>query len=206
MDTLNIKILIIVLLSLTVSFLYAQEDVFDEIYDNLMENYIKIETYKADLTQENYWKNIDVKKMSYGKIYYNKSFLLIDYSDPAGQKMLIDSTSVMFYDSTSCLALISDKVDIELRPMNFISLYWNNSQKEIIKQEQSCIVIKFITSENERIFVTIEDFYINELKILDEYNNSVKYLFINEEFNIDLSKSTFEIDLPDDVNIVDNRQ
>jgi outer membrane lipoprotein-sorting protein len=206
MDTLNIKILIIVLLSLTVSFLYAQEDVFDEIYDNLMENYNKIETYKADLTQENYWKDLDVKKMSYGKIYYNKNFLLLDYSDPAGQKMLINSTSVIIYDSTSCQAFISDKIDIELRPMKFISLYWNNSQKEIIKQEQSCIVIKFITSENEQIFVTIEDFYINELKILDEYNNSVKYLFINEEFNIDLSKSTFEIDLPDDVNIVDNRQ
>lgn len=203
---LNIKILIIVLLSLTVSFLYAQEDIFDEIYDNLMENYNKIETYKADLTQENYWKDLDVKKMSYGKIYYNKNFLLLDYSDPPGQKMLINSTSVIIYDSTSCQAFISDKIDIELRPINFISLYWNNSQKEIIKQEQSCIVVKFITSENERIFVTIEDFYINELKILDEYNNSVKYLFINEEFNIDLSKSTFEIDLPDDVNIVDNRQ
>ncbi len=206
MDMLNIKILIIVLLSLTVSFLYAQEDIFDEIYDNLMENYNKIETYKADLTQENYWKDLDVKKMSYGKIYYNKNFLLLDYSDPPGQKMLINSTSVIIYDSTSCQAFISDKIDIELRPINFISLYWNNSQKEIIKQEQSCIVVKFITSENERIFVTIEDFYINELKILDEYNNSVKYLFINEEFNIDLSKSTFEIDLPDDVNIVDNRQ
>ena len=204
MDTLNIKIVIAVLF--TISLLYAQEEVFDEIYDNLIENYNKIETYKADLIQENYWKDLDVKKMSYGKIYYNKNFLLIDYSDPAGQKMLIDSTSVMIYDSTSCQAFISDKIDIELRPMNFISLYWNNSQKEIIKQEQSCIVIKFITSENEQIFVTIEDFYINELKILDEYNNSVIYLFINEEFNIDLSKSTFDIDLPDDVNIVDNRK
>ena len=183
----------------------TQAYIFDDIYLNLQTKYDSIKTFQSDFEQLNFWIELDVQKKSYGKIYYDETKLLLDYSEPAGQKMLIDSTTVTIYDSTSNQALISNKVETELRPIKFISLYWENSQKEIIEQNEDYWKIKISTQFEENILVEIKNYLITGFTFFDKEGNSVQYNFLNEKINEQLPENVFELILPKDVNIIDNR-
>jgi len=181
------------------------EFIFDEIYQDLQSRYASIHTFQSDFEQTNFWKELDIQKESYGKIFYDESKLLLNYSEPAGQKMFIDSTTVTIYDSTSNQALLSNKVETELRPVKFISLYWENSEKEIIEQSETYLKIKIITEFEEHILVEIKNNLITGFTFYDKEGNSVQYNFLNEKINGQLPENIFELKLPEDVNIIDNR-
>ncbi len=203
----NWRILSFLILLISYSFsLFAQNDILNKIHLDLIEKYDSIQTYEADFIQENFWKEINTAKTSYGKIYYDSSFLLLEYSEPEGQKLLIDSLSVTIYDSASNQVLISNKNDYELKPISIISDFWINSQKKMIKNSENEVQIKLITPENEQIFVRIKDNLIIEIQIVDNSANMVKYSFSAEKINKQLSQEIFELNLPEDVNIIDNRQ
>ena len=202
----NQKILPFLLLLTLCSFsLFAQDDVLNKIYLDLIEKYDSIKTYEADFIQENFWKEIDTAKTSYGKIYYDSCFLLMEYSEPEGQKLLIDSLSVTIYDAASNQVLISNKNDYELKPISIISEYWANSQKELLENNENEIQIKLITPENEQFLIRIKDNLIIEIQLFDNSENMVKYSFSEERINKQLSKEIFELKLPEDVNVIDNR-
>ncbi len=202
----NRKILFVLILYFSFStFILAQDDILNEIYLDLLEKYDSIKTYEADFIQENFWKEIDTAKTSYGKIYYDSSFLLLEYSEPEGQKLLIDSLSVTIYDAASNQVLISNKNDYELKPISILSEYWQNSQKELIENSENGTQIKLITPDNEQIFVLIKDNLIIEIQIFDNSENMVKYSFSAEKINQQLAKEIFELNLPEDVNVIDNR-
>lgn len=202
----NRKILSFLILLISYSFsLFAQDDILNEIYLDLLEKYDSINTYEADFEQHNFWKEIDIAKTSFGKIYYDSSFLLLEYSEPEGQKLLIDSLSVTIYDAVSNQVLISNKNDYELKPISIISEFWQNSQKELIENKENGTQIKLVTPENEKICIRIKDGLIIEIQIFDNSENMVKYSFFSEKINKQLSQDIFELNLPEDVNIIDNR-
>ncbi len=185
--------------------LSAQSEILDDIYLDLQSNYDSISTFQSDFEQTNFWKEMDITKQSVGKIFYDESRLLLDYSEPQGQKMLIDSTTVTIYDSTSNQALISNKVETELRPVKFISLYWENSEKEIIEQSSVHCKIEITTLFEEHILVEIKEGLISGFTFFDKDGNSVNYNFLNKKINEQLPLGIFEMDLPENVNIFDNR-
>jgi len=200
------KILLVLILFISFSaFILAQDDILNRIHLDLIEKYDSIKTYEADFIQENFWKEIDTAKTSYGKIYYDSSFLLLEYSEPEGQKLLIDSLSVTIYDAGSNQVLISNKNDYELKPISIISDFWKNSQKKLIENSENEVQIKLITPEKEQIFVRIKDNLIIEIQIFDNSENMVRYTFSAEKMNKQLSQKIFELNLPEDVNVIDNR-
>jgi outer membrane lipoprotein-sorting protein len=156
--------------------------------------------------QENYWKELDTFKQSYGKIYYDSSHMLLDYEEPAGQKLLIVNSAITIYEPSSNQALISNEINMELRPVTFISQYWDISQKELIEENEKSIKIKFITPEKEQIFIHLNDCLITEFLILDEFENSVVYKFSSEIINEQLPENIFQLNLPENTNIIDSRK
>ncbi|MCK4695211.1 MAG: outer membrane lipoprotein carrier protein LolA [Candidatus Cloacimonetes bacterium] len=203
MDSYLSKILLI--LFLFFSSLFANEKL-EEIYENILIKYSSIKTYEANFMQENYWKELDTFKQSYGKIYYDSSHMLLDYEEPAGQKLLIVNSAITIYEPSSNQALISNEINMELRPVTFISQYWDISQKELIEENEKSIKIKFITPEKEQIFIHLNDCLITEFLILDEFENSVVYKFSSEKINKQLPENIFQLNLPENTNIIDSRK
>jgi outer membrane lipoprotein-sorting protein len=63
-----------------------------------------------------------------------------------------------------------------------------------------------ITPDKQQIVVQAQDSLITEFSIIDIDENSVTYKFSNEKINKSLPKDIFEITLPEDTNIIDNRR
>ena len=197
------KILLAFILLLFLS--ASADDKLDEIYNSVIEKYSSISTFEADFTQENYWKDLDVEKISSGKVYYNRNCFLLSYSDPAGQTLLLEDNILKIVDIESNQMLITDNITHELRPDKIISSYWQNSQVDLKNRAEDLIELSFITQPGDSIFVVLNDFLIREFCFVDDQGNSVKYSFSNSVVNPDLSDSVFELDLPQDIDIIDNR-
>ncbi len=202
MDFPKIKIIIVlVLLNISV---FSQAIELVDIYDQILITYSTIKTCSMDFLQENYWKEIDTFQQSKGKIYYDKDHFLIDYSEPAEQKLLVENDTYTIYEPSIKQAMITDNKKVELNPEKFISHYWDISEKELIEEEDDFIKIKLITPRNESIFLSLSNFYLIDVLIIAPTEDSVHYSFDNQKYNIDLADNIFEINFPDDTNIIDS--
>ncbi len=185
--------------------LIAKEKALEIIYEEVLITYSTIHTYEANFVQENYWEEIEVYKTSEGKLYYNKENLLMNYSIPEGQKLLIKENSMTMYDPISEQAIISDEIELELRPDKLISHYWDISEKELIEQFNDTIKIKLLTPEEEKIVITITNSIVTEFNIMDKNSNFVIYEFSDIQINKALPDKIFELNLPEETNIIDTR-
>ena len=185
--------------------LIANENTLETIYEQVLLTYSTIRTYETSFVQDNYWKEIDIYKSSEGKLYYDKENLLMNYSVPVGQKLLIKNNSMMMYDPVSGQAIISDKIEIELRPDMLISHYWDISKKELIDQFNGTVKIKMFTPQEEKIIITISNNIVTEFNIVDKNKNFVIYKFSDIQINKVLPDKIFELTLPDNTSIIDTR-
>ena len=185
------------------SLLIANEIALEKVYDEALLTYSTIYSYEASFLQINYWNEIDVYKSSEGKLYYNKENLLMDYSQPIGQKLLVKENSMTMYDSVAKHAIISNK--IEIRPDKLISHYWDISKKELLDQSGNTIKIKLQAPEEDKIVITISNKFITEFNIVDINKNYVIYKFFDIRINKELPENIFELILPEDTSIIDTR-
>jgi len=196
------KLLLFLLLP---TLLIATDNTLENTYENILITYSTAYTYEAKFIQENYWAEINIDKISEGKLYYNKENLLMDYSQPDGQKLLINEEYMTMYDPIADQAMISDEFDIELRPDKLISHYWDISEKEIIDKFDDTIKIKLKTPQEENIIITISNKLVTEFNIVDENGNFIIYKFYNIKINEGLPENIFELTLPESTNIFDTR-
>ncbi|MBT3756587.1 MAG: outer membrane lipoprotein carrier protein LolA [Candidatus Cloacimonetes bacterium] len=196
------KLLLFLLLP---TLLIATDNTLENTYENILITYSTVYTYEAKFIQENYWAEINIDKISEGKLYYDKENLLMDYSQPDGQKLLINEEYMTMYDPIADQAMISDEFDIELRPDKLISHYWDISEKEIIDKFDDTIKIKLKTPQEENIIITISNKLVTEFNIVDENGNFIIYKFYNIKINEGLPENIFELTLPESTNIFDTR-
>ena len=196
------KILLFILFP---TLLIAGDVTLENIYEDVIITYSTIYTYEAEFKQENYWAEINIDKISKGKLYYDKENLLMDYSQPDGQKLHINKEFMTMYDPIAGQAMISDEFEIELRPDKLISLYWDVSEKEIIDQYDNTVKIMLKSPQEEDIIITISDKLVTEFNIVDKNGNFVIYKFSNVNINKALPENIFELTLPDSTNIFDTR-
>jgi len=204
MDILKTKLLIILFAAL--SLLWCEEIDPDIVKQNLIEHYSSIETYQADFEQSNYWQELELELNSFGKIFYNRSYLKLQYEDPEGQFLLLDSLYVTMYDPGSNQAIISSGSEIDIRPLSIISRYWDNSLIQSLELVNDTTYVSLKTINDEFIEFGVYDNRILELIYADLDKNRVKYRFRNEQINLKLPAGVFDVQLPEDVNLIDNRQ
>ncbi|MCD6176683.1 MAG: outer membrane lipoprotein carrier protein LolA [Candidatus Cloacimonetes bacterium] len=196
------KILLFLMLP---TLLLSNDQTLEKAYNDVLLTFSTVYTYEASCLQINYWEEIDIYKSSLGKLYYDKENFLIDYSQPDGQKLLINEDSMTMYDPVAGQAIISDQFEMELRPDKFISHYWDMSEKELVEQFDNTIKIKLLTPQEENIIITISNKMIIEFDIMDKNKNYVIYKFSDIQINKTLPDKIFELILPKETSIIDTR-
>jgi len=196
------KILLFLMLP---TLLLSNDQILEKAYSDVLLTFSTAYTYEASCLQINYWEEIDIYKSSVGKLYYDKENFLIDYSQPDGQKLLINEDSMTMYDPVAGQAIISDQFEMELRPDKFISHYWDMSEKELVEQFDNTIKIKLLTPQEENIIITISNKMIIEFDIMDKNKNYVIYKFSDIQINKTLPDKIFELILPKETSIIDTR-
>jgi len=201
-----LKISILLFLLIIVFSANTQELSLKKIYKDIVSEYEKIDTFQANFVQKNFWQEADISQESKGKIIYNSEKLLLAYSDPKGQKMFVDSTSVTVFDPNANQAMITHRTEQSLRPIELIKNYWNISDKEILSRDPEKIIVSLKTENEQDIIIQIRNNLVISFELSDNEKNSVSYNFENIEVNMIIPESIFNFELPGDVNLIDTRE
>jgi len=186
--------------------LIAQPGDLNHIYENMISTYDSVVTFQADFVQENYWPEMEISQSSNGVIYYDSDNLLMEYSNPEGQIMLIDPNNVTIYDAASQQALISPKQAVKLRPIEVIKHYWKISQISILDETEEGMNLRLKVNNGEIVIIKIVNSLVSQISILDVDKNSVTYKFGGMMINEEIPAETFEFKIPEDARIIDNRK
>jgi len=192
------------ILLLLISSLYLSADQLDDIYNQIIDEYSKISSFEATLSQENYWSEIDRTKSTTGRIYYNTDSLYISYDPPDEQELFVQGNTVIMHDKKSGQAIYMDKGEFWIRPLGIIKSYWNESEKQLLPVQDDFIML-LIKRADEEIIISLKSGLITSLLITDKENNSVKYQFLDEKINSEFPKGIFIPKFPKNTNIIDNR-
>ncbi len=191
--------LIFVLMS---SVLLAQN--LDDIYQKIVDTYQKTSTFEGEFIQENFYSELDILKDSKGKIYFDEVFFMLEYIEPSGQVLLLKDKELKIFDSNENQLIITslNTVIKSLNPIDILSYYWQNSDKEM---RDGKLIIKPIKEDDIKL-LHIEfndDFLINKIKYYDQNENFVSYEFLKIKTNIKFKSDQFNLNIPDDVFIIE---
>ncbi|MEA1972589.1 MAG: outer membrane lipoprotein carrier protein LolA, partial [Candidatus Cloacimonadota bacterium] len=132
------KISFIILLALPLA-IFANNS---KILKKIEENY-DTKTFSANFSQTNFWSEIEVEKVSNGKMFYNKEKLILNYSEPVGQQLLLEGKNLSIYDKESNQLSVTkvDNAISKIKPIEIIKYYWQKSEVSISESENMLTAI-----------------------------------------------------------------
>jgi outer membrane lipoprotein-sorting protein len=200
------KYLLIVFLLITVSFLSCLS--VEDAYLAVKSSYKAIENFQADLVQKNSFKAEDTEIESKAKFYYQPDKILIKYTEPQEQMILMSGIDVKFYDkdSNTCVQMRDNDNSIQLNPIYVIDKFWKYSDKKLKENKTAYILHLRPLQEEEFRSIVVEinkkSYFITRITYEDPQENSVEISFTNIDTNTEIPNEIWKLNLPSDVNYI----
>lgn len=180
----------------------------NEHYQKMLSAYAKLNTWQAELSQTNYFKEADTSLKSSGAFYYQKGEVCIRYHKPNEQVLMIRDKRVTVYDKSSNIVVKSALITSvqSLDPVEIVKTYWKSSEKTLSSDTGKQAVISLRPKSDKQIreiLVTLDSRtgYVNKLSYTDPQNNSVEIAFTKMQINKPIPASVWKLDLPPGVQV-----
>ena len=178
----------------------------EELLKKIINKYDVI-SFSTNFEQINFWEDLEIEKISKGQMLYNHEKLILNYSIPQGQQLLLEGEDLSIYDRENN-QLIKTKVNdaiSKIKPIEIIKQYWDISKKTVSKfGEKTKVTLEPINNEIIMIEIILIDNHIKKLSYNNVEKNSVSFSFSNEKFNHEIKPNTFELKLDENVSIIEN--
>ena len=182
---------------------------------NVVEFFNKIDTMHAEFTQKN--KRVSSSRITQGsgEIFLKKPNKLIwDMQEPFRKTMVINGSTMIFYDEDLNQALISDY--IEDNKSSWINLFMKgeyNDDAKLIK-EQTLIDDQYYVSfmiddfrdQYKSVVFVFQDERLNKVKLEDLSSEIIEIKFTKFEINPTITKTLFNYTVPQSADVIDQRR
>ena len=175
-------------------------------------------TFQGDFKQFYYSTTIATPLEEEGKVYFQKPDLMKwEYQYPEKKIFLLKKEKILFYDQEEN-ELIEDMGDNEQYEAEILDLL--SGKKGLLEQynvenspfptdDKNALQLKLIPKNNENgTFLLIEinekTWFIQKAVFIDWAGNKTEFHFNNIKINLNFPKKTFELNLPEDVEIIKN--
>lgn len=185
------------------------------LYKELIKKYDKVETFQAEIKQTSYYSEIDYTNISAGKIYYNSDKILIEYSSPKVEKILLSDNVVKIYQTESdrLIMTYADSSFVSLNMKYLISRIWDEELLKLTENSDYYIVKIKLTEKNAMANIDNIEFSIDKaeklvkkVKYQDNLANEVEVIFSQINLNKPLSDELWKIKTTDSTQIIDYRE
>jgi outer membrane lipoprotein-sorting protein len=156
----------------------------DEFYNRARVNFDSISTLQADLAQTNEFAQSKTKLQSEGKLYYKPGYLLLDYTKPDIQKLIMKGNSVLIYDKSSKTVIRTTNSEGISNPLQIVDKYWATSKRELLSEDSLSVRIRLTPIKDENLKKLEVNFnrknlMIADLVYWDKSANKVRFHFLN---------------------------
>jgi outer membrane lipoprotein-sorting protein len=186
-----------------------------DLYQELIGEYSKIETFQADITQTSYYSEIDYTNISQGKIYHNAEKILIEYTSPKVEKISLADKLVKIYqeEDDRLIMTYADSSFVSLNMKYLLERIWDDELVEITESDAFYNVKVELSEQNsianvEKIEFKIDKIekLVQEVKYQDDSDNEVQVEFSNIILNEPLNDELWEIKTSEHTQIIDYRE
>jgi outer membrane lipoprotein carrier protein len=201
------KILMMLLLAMALLPLAAIST--QELYTKLSTAHAKISTYQANVSQSNYYPQLK-KTISYsGTMYFSSGKMLMSFTKPSVQRMLIEGEAVQLYDAQSNTLFIGEIMPQfgRMNPLEILQLYWDRSTVSITSQKGDIVNVSLKPTRDPMLrslsaAVNAKTGLLNSVSYQDSGGNSVTYSFSGIKLNGSIPASVWKYTYPKNVQII----
>jgi chaperone LolA len=180
----------------------------DRFYQQARAAFDSVKSLQANVAQTNEYTQSKSVLLSSGKLFYKPGNLLIDYSKPGIQKLIIKGNKVMIYDKGSKTVIRTSNKEGITNPLQIVDKYWSSSRKELISEDTLSIKIRLFPNNIENlkkleVNFNRRNFMITELSRWDNSGNKVKYRFLNIRTGVLIPSSKWTFTPPKGVKVIE---
>jgi len=185
--------------------------IFTSEYENLFNRtkqiYSGINTFEANLHQENVFADYDLTMTSKGKIFIDNNIIILEYTEPDYYFLKEENNNVIIYSRNENMALsLKNDIGNENAIYRFTTLL--NSNFAFSHVNDHLIAYKMIEQNIEinsiTIFLNKNTAQIDRIEYLDDLENLVIIELSGQKFSIILSKDIKDFVVPEGANWIEN--
>ena len=182
---------------------------------NVVDFFNQIDTMHAEFTQINKGVSSSSIIQGSGEIFLEKPNKLVwEMYEPFRKKMIINGSTMIFYDEDLNQALISDY--IEDNKSSWINLFMKskyNNDANLIKEQRLIDDQYFVTfmiddfrDEYKSVIFIFEDERLNKIKLENVSSQITEIEFTTFEINTTITKTLFNYSVPPSADVIDQRR
>jgi len=185
----------------------------EELLQKFLQRNEEITTFKANFEQRNYWTESDIEHFSFGNLYTKDDKIKLEFYYPEPQTMLGTENDLRFYFPEKKQLLIQDWSYWQnfINPKLLAKEYIDFCELQSTDKYRNVTIFTFKPTEVMSDFSELviqfsnQDSLIEVIEYMDNYDNEVGFKFTNKVINEEIPDSTFMLEIPENVSVVDQR-
>jgi len=185
----------------------------EELLQKFLQRNEEITTFKANFEQRNYWTESDIEHFSFGNLYTKDDKIKLEFYYPEPQTMLGTENDLRFYFPEKKQLLIQDWSYWQnfINPKLLAKEYIDFCELQSTDKYRNVTIFTFKPTEVMSDFSELviqfsnQDSLIEVIEYMDNYDNEVGFKFTNKVINDEIPDSTFMLEIPENVSVVDQR-
>ena len=185
----------------------------EELLQKFLQKNEKITTFKANFEQRNYWTESDIEHFSFGNLYTKDDKIKLEFYYPEPQTMLGTENDLRFYFPEKKQLLIQDWSYWQnfINPKLLAKEYIDFCELQSTDKYRNVTIFTFKPTEVMSDFSELviqfsnQDSLIEVIEYMDNYDNEVGFKLTNKVINDEIPDSTFMLEIPENVSVVDQR-
>lgn len=180
------------------------------LYAKLQSAYKGLSSFQADVLQSNYYPALK-RSISYrGKIWFTPGRMLMSFTQPSVQRLLIQNGRVELYDASSNTLFRSAMAPEfgKMNPVEILQLYWSKSTVSLVSEDKSSASVKLVPRQDalvKSLSATLNknSGLVGKLSYTDKSGNSVTYNFSGIKVGAGIAASVWNQAYPKGVQIIE---
>lgn len=180
-----------------------------DLYKKLSSAHAGISSYQASVSQSNYYPQLK-KTITYtGTMYFSGGRMLMHFTKPGVQRLLIENGQVQLYDAMSNTLYKGEIMPQfgRMNPLEILQLYWDRSTVSITGQKGDIVSVSLKPVKDPMLkslsaSVNYKSGLVQSLSYSDSGGNRVSYSFSGIKLNAGIASSVWKYSYPKNVQVI----
>lgn len=173
------------------------------LHSKLKSAYASLSSFQAAVSQSNYYAQLK-KTITYsGTIYFTSGRMLMHFTQPSVQRLLIQNGVVELYDAASQTVFKSamEPQFGKMNPVEILEAYWIKSSVSVVSEDKTNAVVKLVPAKDDLVSALSATLnkssgIVSKLSYTDTGGNTVTYSFSGIKLNGGIASSVWSYKYP----------
>ncbi len=180
------------------------------LYSRLQSAYNSLSSFQAAVSQDNYYPQLKKTVTYTGNIYFTSGRMLMHFTKPGIQRLLIQNGVVELYDASSQTVFKSPMEPQfgKMNPVEILEAYWTKSTVSVTSEDKTNASVKLVPKSDDLVSslsatMNKSSGIVSKLSYTDTSGNTVTYSFSGIKLNAGIASSVWSYKYPSGTQVIE---